>query len=206
MFFLFLYLEWKFLKGESVNYIVHKRCYVFTCKSFCGFQSESNMIQMSAAVRLMPRPPARVQRRNTKRSESTLLKRSMAACRRFPRTLPSIRSYVYLHVSYKFQIRRHFLFATSFFMNGNYQFHSFSTTVLICYLIWCGLLFQPCILKYFDEYAHKFGIEKIFFKDFEKIIMLIKHTFIWSTIQKKILWCDSKHVTQKTLTLKINLS
>lgn len=88
---------------ESVT--LYKRCSAFTCKSFCGFQSESNMIQVSAAVRLMPRPPARVQRRNTKRSESTLLKRSMAACLRFPRTLPSIRSYVYLHAAYKFQIR-----------------------------------------------------------------------------------------------------
>ncbi|TNN39540.1 hypothetical protein EYF80_050287 [Liparis tanakae] len=67
-----------------------------TCKSFCGFQSESKMMQVSAAVRLMPRPPALVHRRKTKRSESGLLKRSMAACRRFPRTRPSIRSYKYL--------------------------------------------------------------------------------------------------------------
>lgn len=54
------------------------------------------MIQVSAAVRLIPRPPALVHSRKTKRSESGLLKRSMAACRRFPRTRPSIRSYKYL--------------------------------------------------------------------------------------------------------------
>lgn len=65
---------------------------VVTCKSFCGFQSESNMMQVSAAVRLMPRPPALVHRRKTKRSESGLQNRSMAAWRRFPRTRPSIRS------------------------------------------------------------------------------------------------------------------
>ena len=67
-----------------------------TCRSFCGFQSESKMMQVSAAVRLIPRPPALVHRRKTNRSDSGLLKRSMAACRRFPRTRPSIRSYKYL--------------------------------------------------------------------------------------------------------------
>lgn len=108
----FLYMGWKSLK-ERVSYTVYKRRSAFTCKSFCGFQSESNMIQVSAAVRFMPRPPARVQRRNTKRSESTLLKRSMAACLRFPRTLPSIRSYVYLHAAYKFQMIRNIVFASN---------------------------------------------------------------------------------------------
>ena len=72
------------------------RLKVPTCRSFCGFQSESKMTQVSAAVRLMPRPPARVHSRKTKRSESGLLKRSMAACRRLPLTRPSIRSYRYL--------------------------------------------------------------------------------------------------------------
>jgi len=74
-------------------------CHIFglflpTCKSFWGFQSESKMMQVSAAVRLIPSPPALVHSRNTKRSESGLQKRSMAACRRFPRTRPSMRSYV----------------------------------------------------------------------------------------------------------------
>lgn len=34
------------------------------CMSWCGFQSESYMMHVSAAVRLMPRPPARVDSRN----------------------------------------------------------------------------------------------------------------------------------------------
>lgn len=54
------------------------------------------MMQVSAAVRLIPKPPALVQSRKTKRSESGLQKRSMAACRWFPRTRPSMRSYEYL--------------------------------------------------------------------------------------------------------------
>lgn len=54
------------------------------------------MMQVSAAVKLMPRPPALVHSRKTNRSESGLENRSMAACRRLPRTLPSIRSYGYL--------------------------------------------------------------------------------------------------------------
>lgn len=68
----------------------------FTCRSFWGFQSESKIIHVSAAVKLMPKPPALVHRRKTKRSESGLLNRSMAACLRLPRTRPSIRSYKYL--------------------------------------------------------------------------------------------------------------
>ena len=70
-----------------------------TCKSFCGFQSESKMITVSAAVKLIPRPPALVQRRKTKRSESSRENRSMAACRSGPRTLPSILSNICLHKS-----------------------------------------------------------------------------------------------------------
>ena len=34
-------------------------------RSFWGFQSESNMMTVSAAVKLIPKPPARVQRRKT---------------------------------------------------------------------------------------------------------------------------------------------
>lgn len=84
-------------KGEptetSTKLFYYQLCVcVCTCRSFCGFQSESKMIQVSAAVRLIPSPPARVHSRKTNRSESGLLKRSIAAWRRFPRTRPSIRS------------------------------------------------------------------------------------------------------------------
>ena len=51
------------------------------------------MMTVSAAVRLMPTPPARVQSRKTNRSESGFEKRSMAACRSLPLTMPSMRSY-----------------------------------------------------------------------------------------------------------------
>jgi hypothetical protein len=40
-----------------------------TCKSFCGFQSESNSTTVSAEVSVMPRPPARVDRMKQKSSE-----------------------------------------------------------------------------------------------------------------------------------------
>lgn len=50
---------------------------------------------VSAAVRLMPTPPARVHSRKTNRSESGLEYRSIAAWRSLPRTRPSIRSYMY---------------------------------------------------------------------------------------------------------------
>lgn len=53
-------------------------------------------MQVSAAVRLMPKPPALVHRRKTNRSESGLENLSIAAWRRFPLTLPSILSYGYL--------------------------------------------------------------------------------------------------------------
>jgi hypothetical protein len=62
------------------------------CTSFWGFQSESIMMHVSAAVRLIPRPPARVERRKTKVSEPGRQKRSMAAWRRSPRMVPSSRS------------------------------------------------------------------------------------------------------------------
>mmetsp|Transcript_12450 Transcript_12450/g.37312 ORF Transcript_12450/g.37312 Transcript_12450/m.37312 type:complete len:236 (-) Transcript_12450:237-944(-) len=58
--------------------------------SFCGFQSESRMMHVSAAVRLMPRPPARVERRKT--NTSVVEKRSMADWRASPRIVPSRRS------------------------------------------------------------------------------------------------------------------
>ena len=47
-------------------------------KSFCGFQSESKMMTVSAVARLMPSPPARVERRKTKSRESGALKWSIA--------------------------------------------------------------------------------------------------------------------------------
>ena len=56
---------------------------------------------VSAAVRLMPSPPALVHNRNTNRSESGLEKRSMAACLSVPLTPPSMRSYKYLNNMYK---------------------------------------------------------------------------------------------------------
>ena len=48
--------------------------------SFCGFQSESKMMHVSAAVRLMPTPPARVESKKTKIAEPGRQKRSIAAC------------------------------------------------------------------------------------------------------------------------------
>lgn len=70
--------------------------HMFTWRSFWGFQSESKMMQVSAAVRLMPKPPARVHRRKTNLSESGLENLSIAAWRRLPLTRPSILSYGYL--------------------------------------------------------------------------------------------------------------
>lgn len=74
------------LSNISRSYVfLHRSRYTFTifcwpirwqracaCRSFCGFQSESYMMTVSAAVKLIPRPPAFVQRRNTNRSESGL--------------------------------------------------------------------------------------------------------------------------------------
>eukprot|EP00964_Phaeocystis_antarctica_P050374 scaffold29246_cov66-Phaeocystis_antarctica.AAC.6 len=62
------------------------------CRSFCGFQSESYRIHVSAAVRLMPTPPARVESRKTKVVAPGVQKRSMAAWRASPVTPPSSRS------------------------------------------------------------------------------------------------------------------
>lgn len=84
------------LNVQKIHLHWHSGKTKLTCKSFWGFQSESNMMQVSAAVKLIPRPPALVHSRNTKRSESGREKRSIAACRRFPLTLPSMRSYGYL--------------------------------------------------------------------------------------------------------------
>lgn len=70
--------------------------YNITWRSFWGFQSESKIIQVSAAVRLIPKPPALVQSRKTNLSESGLENLSIAAWRRLPLTLPSMRSYGYL--------------------------------------------------------------------------------------------------------------
>mmetsp|Transcript_35796 Transcript_35796/g.114004 ORF Transcript_35796/g.114004 Transcript_35796/m.114004 type:complete len:222 (-) Transcript_35796:3070-3735(-) len=63
------------------------------CRSFCGFQSGSNMTMVSAAVRLMPTPPARVVMMKMNDSEAGSEKRSMAACRSRPVTAPSSLSY-----------------------------------------------------------------------------------------------------------------
>jgi hypothetical protein len=45
-----------------------------TWRSFCGFQSLSNMMTVSAVARLMPRPPARVDSRKQKSCEPGALK------------------------------------------------------------------------------------------------------------------------------------
>ena len=49
-------------------------------------------MHVSAAVSVMPCPPAFVDRRKMKPSFESLLKRSMAACRSLDAVLPSIRS------------------------------------------------------------------------------------------------------------------
>ena len=50
------------------------------------------MITVSAAVRLIPTPPARVPSRKTNAFESLAQKRSMAFCRLSPVIVPSSRS------------------------------------------------------------------------------------------------------------------
>jgi hypothetical protein len=89
-----------------------------TWRSFWGFQSESKMMQVSAAVRLMPSPPARVHRRNTNLSESGLENLSIAAWRRLPLTRPSILSYGYLEIqhgglTHSYHMLAHFCFQIS---------------------------------------------------------------------------------------------
>ena len=89
--------------GFSALYRVdyrHHNDSIITCISFWGFQSESYIMTVSAAVRLIPSPPALVHNKNTNRSESGLEKRSMAACLSVPLTPPSIRSYKYLNNIY----------------------------------------------------------------------------------------------------------
>ena len=78
------------------SFVCPMRCArAIACTSFCGFQSESKMMTVSAAVRLMPWPPALVDSRKANTSEPGLLKRSMAACRSLPRMEPSRRSNLY---------------------------------------------------------------------------------------------------------------
>lgn len=54
------------------------------------------MITVSAAVKLIPKPPALVHNKNTKRSESGLQNLSIAACLKLPRIRPSNLSNGYL--------------------------------------------------------------------------------------------------------------
>jgi len=49
------------------------------------------MMTVSAVCRLMPSPPARVERRKRKRSELGLLKASIISCRSGPPVDPSMR-------------------------------------------------------------------------------------------------------------------
>ena len=61
------------------------------CRSFCGFQSLSKMMTVSAVARFTPRPPARVDSRKQKSCESSALKWSNACLRMSPRIVPSKR-------------------------------------------------------------------------------------------------------------------
>ena len=61
------------------------------CRSFCGFQSLSKMMTVSAVARFTPRPPARVDSRKQKSCESSALKWSNACFRMSPRIVPSKR-------------------------------------------------------------------------------------------------------------------
>ena len=54
------------------------------------------MITVSAAVKLIPRPPALVHSKNTNLSESGLENLSIASCLKLPVIRPSILSYKYL--------------------------------------------------------------------------------------------------------------
>mmetsp|Transcript_39162 Transcript_39162/g.126660 ORF Transcript_39162/g.126660 Transcript_39162/m.126660 type:complete len:245 (-) Transcript_39162:37-771(-) len=63
------------------------------CTSFCGFQSESIRMQVSAAVRLIPSPPARVESIKRNLLEPGALYASIAASRSSPLVEPSIRQY-----------------------------------------------------------------------------------------------------------------
>ena len=63
------------------------------CKSICGFQSESYKMTVSAVAKLIPKPPARVDKRNTNFSEFGLLYSSIESSRIWPSVLPSILQY-----------------------------------------------------------------------------------------------------------------
>mmetsp|Transcript_12756 Transcript_12756/g.29968 ORF Transcript_12756/g.29968 Transcript_12756/m.29968 type:complete len:220 (-) Transcript_12756:1046-1705(-) len=60
---------------------------------FCGLQSGSNRMTVSAACTLTPQPPARVPSRKRKIPDPSAQKRSTAACLFSPATAPSSRSY-----------------------------------------------------------------------------------------------------------------
>lgn len=66
------------VKKQRKNFSKITSCNI-TWRSFWGFQSESKMMQVSAAVRLMPKPPALVHSRKTNLSESGLENLSIAA-------------------------------------------------------------------------------------------------------------------------------
>mmetsp|Transcript_20271 Transcript_20271/g.60551 ORF Transcript_20271/g.60551 Transcript_20271/m.60551 type:complete len:303 (-) Transcript_20271:1253-2161(-) len=70
-------------------------------RSAWGFQSLSKRMHVSAVWRLMPRPPARVERRNTKCWEPGALKASMDSSRSSWGVLPSTRQYAYARMRMK---------------------------------------------------------------------------------------------------------
>mmetsp|Transcript_14885 Transcript_14885/g.44542 ORF Transcript_14885/g.44542 Transcript_14885/m.44542 type:complete len:255 (-) Transcript_14885:969-1733(-) len=61
------------------------------CWSMAGLKSTSWRMTVSADVRLMPRPPARVESRKRKMSESLRLNASIMSCRSEPSVEPSMR-------------------------------------------------------------------------------------------------------------------
>ena len=87
------YVELKGMLTIQYNY-VHgtNRNRRHTCMSLWGFQSESYITTVSAVARLMPRPPARVESRNTLCLEPGVLNRSMEIWRSVPVMFPSILS------------------------------------------------------------------------------------------------------------------
>lgn len=87
-------------------------------------------MQVSAAVKLMPRPPALVHSRNTNLSESGLENLSIAAWRRLPLTLPSILSYGYLKIKKKNQIKKKGHHLDQYF-NLFYLLKTNSSTILL---------------------------------------------------------------------------
>ncbi len=62
-----------------------------TCRSWCGFQSESKMMTVSAVCRLSPSPPALVERRKMKYSEFLSLKALSMSARSSDLVIPSRR-------------------------------------------------------------------------------------------------------------------